>query len=179
MNIIPIPIPIFWKIPIYRYRYRLYRLSVHPYFLDHALISLNTAPTPKLMFLVVIEKHILIIWNMYYKSSSYSPSVQLLHQQIRGGASKLALIMLTQGGEVQNQGKLADVILEHSLTSQAGRKIYGPPTAMDLKRNGLERSWKVLEGLNRSSKVLKGLKSPEISWSLYCFFKVIKFVKDI
>ena len=101
---------------------------------------------------------------MYYKSSSYSPSVQLLHQQIRGGgASKLALIMLTQGGEVQNQGKLADVILEHSLTSQAGRKIYGPPTAMDLKRNGLERSWKVLEGLNRSSMVLKGLQSPEIS----------------
>ena len=59
---------------------------------------------------------------MSYKSSSNSPSVQVLRQQIRGGGgSRLVLIMLTQGGwGVPNYGKLADVILEHSLR-QRGR----------------------------------------------------------
>ena len=65
-----------------------------------------------------IVKHILIIGNVSNNSSSISPSVQVLRQQIRGGGgSKLVLILLTQGGGwgVPNQGKLADVILERSL----------------------------------------------------------------
>ena len=55
------------------------------FFLNHALISLSTAPTPQNIFLMIIEKHILIIWNMFYKSSCTSPSDQVLRQQIRGG----------------------------------------------------------------------------------------------
>ena len=31
------------------------------FFLNHALISLNTAPAPQNIFLMIIEKHILII----------------------------------------------------------------------------------------------------------------------
>ena len=68
-------------------------------YLGYALISLNTAPTPKNLFLMIIEKHIWIIWNASYKSSSNSPSIQVLRQQIRGGGgSRLVLILLTQGG---------------------------------------------------------------------------------
>ena len=52
------------------------------FFLNHALISLNT---PQNIFLTIIEKYILIIWNISWKSSSNSPSVQVLRQQIRGG----------------------------------------------------------------------------------------------
>ena len=66
------------------------------FFLNHALISLNT---PQNIFLTIIEKYILIIWNISWKSSSNSPSVQVLRQQIRGGGgSRLVLILLTQGG---------------------------------------------------------------------------------
>ena len=53
-------------------------------FQNHAPISLNTAPMPQNIFLTIIEKHILIIWNVLYKSSSNSPPVQVLQQQIRG-----------------------------------------------------------------------------------------------
>ena len=54
---------------------------------------------PQNIFLTIIEKHILIIWNMLYKSSSNSPPVQVLQQQIRGdGGSRPVLISLTQGG---------------------------------------------------------------------------------
>ena len=51
-------------------------------------------------------------------SSSKSSYIQVLHQQIRGGGgSKSVLIALTQGGwGVQNYGKHADIILEHSLS---------------------------------------------------------------
>ena len=61
--------------------------------------------------------------DVSYKSSSNSPSIQVLRQQIRGvrGGSGFALIMLTQGG-VQNQEKLADVILERSLRLQFAKK---------------------------------------------------------
>ena len=31
------------------------------FFMNHGLISLNTAPTPRNIFLMIIEKHILII----------------------------------------------------------------------------------------------------------------------
>ena len=69
------------------------------FFLNQALIPLNTAPMPQNIFLTIIEKHILIIWNMSYKSSSNSPPVQVLQQQIRGdGGSRPVLISLTQGG---------------------------------------------------------------------------------
>ena len=92
-------------------------------YLGYALISLNTAPTPKNLFLMIIEKHIWIIWNSSYKSSSNSPSIQVLGQQIGGGGSRLALIMLTQGEfGVQNQKKLADVILERSLRLEFAKK---------------------------------------------------------
>ena len=73
-------------------------------YLGYALISLNTAPTPKNLFLMIIEKHIWIIWNASYKSSSNSPSIQVLRQQIRGGGgSRLALIMLTQCGDPESE----------------------------------------------------------------------------
>ena len=58
------------------------------FFLNHGLISLNTVSTPQNIFLMIIEKHILIIWNMLYESSSNSASVQVIHQQIRGGGVK-------------------------------------------------------------------------------------------
>ena len=57
------------------------------FFLNHALISLNTAPTPQNIFLIIIEKHILMIRNVSCKSSRNSPSVQVLHHQIRGGGT--------------------------------------------------------------------------------------------
>ena len=51
---------------------------------------------------------------MLYKSLSDSPSVQVLHQQIRG--VKTCADLANTGGEgIQNLGKPADVILEHSL----------------------------------------------------------------
>ena len=54
------------------------------FLLNYAQISLITAPKPKNIFLMVIEKYILIIWNMSFKISSNSTSVQALRQQIRG-----------------------------------------------------------------------------------------------
>ena len=62
---------------------------------------------------MIIEKHILIIRNVLYKSSHDSPFVQVSHQPIWG--SRPVLILLTQGGGGQNFGKPADLILEHSL----------------------------------------------------------------
>ena len=57
-----------------------------------------------------------MIGNMSYKSSSNSPSVQVLRQQIRGGWGVKACADYADAGEgVPNQGKLADIILEHSL----------------------------------------------------------------
>ena len=56
---------------------------------------------------------------MFYKSSSNSPSVQVLCQQIRGGGwgVKDCFDNADTGGVgVQYQGKLADVILEQSLS---------------------------------------------------------------
>ena len=83
------------------------------------LISLNPAPTPKKIFLMIIERHILIIWRVSYKSLSNSRSVQVLHQQLRRrwGVKACADNADVGGAGVQNQRKLADVILEHSLTS--------------------------------------------------------------
>ena len=47
---------------------------------------------------MIIEKHILIIWNVLFKSSSNSPSVQVLHQQIRGGV-KTCTDLADSGGD--------------------------------------------------------------------------------
>ena len=47
------------------------------FFGNYGLISFNTAPTPQNLFLMIIEKHILIIWNVLYNSSSNSNSVLL------------------------------------------------------------------------------------------------------
>ena len=60
---------------------------------------------------------------MLYKSSSNSPSVQVIDQQIREGwGSRPVLILLIQGWVgVQNFGRPADVRLERSLT------LYLPP----------------------------------------------------
>ena len=69
------------------------------FFLNHGLISLNTAPTPQNIFLMITEKHISIIWNVLYKLSSNSPFAQVLHQQIRGGGSS-ADIADTRGGTI-------------------------------------------------------------------------------
>ena len=61
-----------------------------------------------------IVKHILIIGNVSNNSSSISPSVQVLRQQIGGCAC--ADNDDVGGGVVGlKSGKLADVILEHSL----------------------------------------------------------------
>ena len=69
------------------------------FFLNHALICLNTAQMPKNIFLMIIEKHILIIQNMLYKSSSNSHSVQVSHQQIRGGK----IIPLTKPNNINSK----------------------------------------------------------------------------
>ena len=61
----------------------------------------------------MIEKHILINLNLLFKTSSYSLSVQVLHQQIRVGVQDLAD---TGGLGVQDSEKLSDVILARSLT---------------------------------------------------------------
>ena len=42
------------------------------FFLNHAVIFLSTAPTHQNIFNRIIEKHILIIWNVSYNSSSNS-----------------------------------------------------------------------------------------------------------
>ena len=76
---------------------------------------------PQNIFFMIIEQHILIIWNMFYRSSctSPSPSDQVLRQQIRGGGggSRLVLTMLTQGGGSKISKKIANVILEQSLSN--------------------------------------------------------------
>ena len=79
-------------------------------------------------------------------------SIQVLHQQIRGGGSMYVLIALTQGGwGVQNQGKHADIILERSL-----RLLLGNGASLEafvaLKTSNLVFRPKNL-------KVVKGLKS--------------------
>ena len=79
------------------------------------LISLNPAPTPKKIFLMIIERHILIIWNVSYKSLSNSRSVQVLHQQLRRRWGVKACADNADVGGGGNLGNLADVILEHSL----------------------------------------------------------------
>ena len=69
------------------------------FFMNHGLIFLNTAPTPQNIVLMIVEKHILIIWNVSEKSSSNSPSVHILHHHFRGGGGSRAMMMLmTQGG---------------------------------------------------------------------------------
>ena len=85
------------------------------FFLNHAIISLNTAPKPQNIFLMIIEKHILIIENVLYKSSSNTCFVQVLHLKIRGVGVKTCSDLADTGG-VQNLGKAADVILERPLT---------------------------------------------------------------
>ena len=69
------------------------------FFMNHGLIFLNTAPTPQNIVLMIVEKHILIIWNVSEKSSSNSTSVHILHHHFRGGGGSRAMMMLmTQGG---------------------------------------------------------------------------------
>ena len=85
-------------------------------------------------------------------SLSKSSSIQVLHQQIRGGGSMYVLIALTQGGwGVQNHGKHADIILERSL-----RLLLGNGASLEafvaLKTSNLVFRPKNL-------KVVKGLKS--------------------
>ena len=78
------------------------------FFLNLGLISLNTAPTTKNIFLMIAK--------VLYNSSSNSPSVQVLHKQIRGGGwVKTCDDLVDTRGGVQNLGKPADVILECSL----------------------------------------------------------------
>ena len=64
-----------------------------------------------------------MIWDVLSKPSSNSPSVQVLHQQIRRGAGRgvktCADLADTGRWGVQNLGKPADVILECSLKSTA------------------------------------------------------------
>ena len=85
------------------------------FFLNHALTILNTAPTPQNSSMI-IEKHILIIWNVFYTSSSNSPSVQVLHQQIRSGWGVKTCADLADTRGVLIYGKPADVVLECFLT---------------------------------------------------------------
>ena len=54
------------------------------FFMNHGLIFLNTAPTPQNIVLMIVEKHILIIWNVSEKSSSNSTFVHILHHHFRG-----------------------------------------------------------------------------------------------
>ena len=60
----------------------------------------QTAPTPQNIILMVVEKHILIIWNVSEMSSNNSPSVHILHHHFRGGGGSRAMMMLMTQGEV-------------------------------------------------------------------------------
>ena len=65
--------------------------------MNHGLISLNTGSTPQNIFLMIIEKHILIIGNESEKSSSKSsnsPSVQVLHHQLKSNPYDMIFPML-------------------------------------------------------------------------------------
>ena len=53
-------------------------------FLNFGLISLNNAPTIKDILLMIIENVYFDNLKSVFKSSSNTPSVQVLHQQIRG-----------------------------------------------------------------------------------------------
>ena len=86
------------------------------FFMNRGLISFNTAPTPQNIFLMLIDKHILIIRNVLEKLSSNSPFVKVLHQQIRVGIKACADLADTGNWGVQDFGKHADVILECSLS---------------------------------------------------------------
>ena len=67
--------------------------------MNHGLIFLNTASTPQNIVLIIVEKHILMIWNVSEKSSSNSTSVHILHHHFRGGWGSRAMMMLmTQRG---------------------------------------------------------------------------------
>ena len=54
------------------------------FFLNHGLNSLNTAPKPKNIFLMIIEKRILIIYKVIKQLTLF----QVLHQQIRLGGGQ-------------------------------------------------------------------------------------------
>ena len=49
---------------------------------------------------MIVEKHILIIWNMSEKSSSHSTSAHILHHHFREGGGSRAMMMLMTQGEV-------------------------------------------------------------------------------
>ena len=69
------------------------------FFLNNALISLNTDPTPQNIFLTIIERHILIIETC---RKSHQATHLLFKYYVSklggGGGSRLVLILLTQGG---------------------------------------------------------------------------------
>ena len=68
------------------------------FFMNHGLIFLNTAPTPQNIVLIIVEKHILIIWNVPEKSSSNSPSVHILHHHFMEGWGVQSLDDLDDAG---------------------------------------------------------------------------------
>ena len=91
-------------------------------FLNHALISLNTASRSKNIFLMMIEKLILIIGNILINPQCSSITSAIFFW---GRGSRLTPTMLTQeGGGVQSKGKLTYVMLEHSLQFGMHRKRF-------------------------------------------------------
>ena len=68
------------------------------FFMNHGLISLNTASTPQNIFRMIIENHILMIWNVSEKSSNNSPSAQVLHHQFKGRGQDLWWSWWFRGG---------------------------------------------------------------------------------
>ena len=83
------------------------------FFLNPVLISLHTVPTPQNN---PYDNRKAYFDNLKHsvQLSDNSPSVQVLHQQIKGWGVKTCADLADAGGG-QNLGKPADVILERSL----------------------------------------------------------------
>ena len=77
------------------------------FFMNHGLIFLNTAPTLQNIVLMIVDKHILIIWNVSGKSAINSISVHILHHHFRGGWGSRAMMMLMMQGGGGGGPKLA------------------------------------------------------------------------
>ena len=88
------------------------------FFRNHALISLNTAPTPQNIFLMIIEKQILKHVGKVIKQLTFCSSITSSIQWGRGVKTCDDLDDSGGGGKgVQNLWKPDDVILERSLPS--------------------------------------------------------------
>ena len=75
------------------------------------------------------KRNIFMIRKVFYKLSSNSPSVQILHQQIMGGGARLALTLPTQGGPKSVKTRLCNTwtLPYKGYVHRSCLKLLGPP----------------------------------------------------